>query len=468
MKNFMDEDFLLNNDTAKALYHNYAEKMPIIDYHCHIDPKDIAEDITFDNMTKLWLSGDHYKWRFMRFCGVDERYITGNAGDDEKFEKWSQCLTKAIGNPLMHWSHLELKRYFDYDGILNKNTWADVYRLCNEKLLSGSMSAKQIILNSNVKVICTTDDPADDLRYHQQIAEDKTFTVKVLPTFRPDLCVNIEGEGFADYIDKLAGVYGEEINSIEDLKNALLSRMDLFDSLGCKLADHGPNYVCYRETDNNTVDIIFKKKLSGQKLSELEIVQYISAIMLFLHKEYARRGWVSQLHFGCRRNANKKMFDSIGANTGYDCIGNSVEINELTCFLDALCKEDSLPKVIVYSLNPNDNEAIDTIIGSFQDSSAIGKIQHGAAWWFNDNKVGMEEHMKSLMMLTNFSGFIGMLTDSRSLLSYTRHEYYRRIMCNIIGELVENGEFPADMDILSEIVKDISFGNANRYFGFDC
>lgn len=466
MKQFMDEDFLLNNDVAKKLYHEYAEKLPIIDYHCHIDPKEIAENKKFENMTQLWLGGDHYKWRFMRFCGVDEYYITGDASDTEKFEKWSRCLTKAIGNPLMHWSHLELKRYFDYDGILNRNTWREVYDLCNEKLESDTMSARNIIKSSNVKVICTTDDPIDNLSYHKAIAEDNDFDVKVLPSFRPDLCVNIEGDGFAEYIKKLSDVAGFTIEDVEGLKKALTSRIDYFDEVGCKVADHGPNYVCYADADEDMVDIILKKKLSGDKLTEEEIVEYISYMMVFLHKEYYKRGWVSQLHFGCRRNANQKHFDNIGANTGFDCIGSSVDINELTCFLDALDKQNFLPKTIIYSLNPNDNEAIDTIIGSFQDGTAVGKIQHGSAWWFNDNKSGMEEHIKSMMMLTNFSGFVGMLTDSRSFLSYTRHEYFRRIMCNIVGELVENGEFPEDYEILGEIVQDISYYNAKRYFGF--
>lgn len=467
MKHFIDDEFLLSNDTAAMLYRTTAKRMPIIDYHCHIDAKEIAEDIHFENITKLWLGGDHYKWRFMRTCGVDEHFITGDASDEEKFVKWAECLTKAIGNPLMHWSHLELKRYFHFDGVLNKYTAKEVYDHCNKILNEPDMSARKIIENSNVKVICTTDDPIDDLRYHKQIRDDESFNVKVLPTFRPDMCVNIEGDEFVEYIGKLSNVVGYEIKSFDSLKKALRERIDFFKEVGCKVSDHGPNYVVYVPASDEEVNDIFLKKMAGEELSELEICKYITAVMIYLHEQYSEVSFVSQLHFGCKRNANRKMLESIGKNTGYDCIGSSVSIDNMTDFLDALAYKNKLPKTIIYSLNPHDNEAIDTIIGSFQDSSAVGKIQHGSAWWFNDNKIGMEAQMKSLMTLSNLSGFVGMLTDSRSFLSYTRHEYFRRILCNIIGEMVENGEFPNDIPVLKEIVEDISFNNANRYFGFD-
>lgn len=467
MKNFMDEDFLLSTDTAKELFHDYAEKTPILDYHCHINPREIAEDKKFDNITELWLGADHYKWRFMRSCGVEERYITGNASDKEKFLKWSEVLGKAIGNPLYHWSHLELQRYFDYYGALNKNTAEEVWELCNEKLKDPSMSAKNLIKKSNVTLICTTDDPIDSLEWHDIIAQDKDFDVQVLPAFRPDKAMYIEKDNYVEYINKLSTVSGINISSFNDLKEALRIRMDYFQQRKCNVSDHGLLYVPYYPATDEELEDIFAKKLSGIGLTTDEELKFKTGFMLFVGREYAKRDFVMQLHYGVKRDNNTSMFNKVGPDTGFDCIYSNTPSDQLVDFLNTLAKDDALPKTILYSLTPNDNETIGTIIGCFQDSSAIAKIQHGSAWWFNDNKSGMQAQMKSLANLGNLSGFVGMLTDSRSFLSYTRHEYFRRILCDMIGELVENGEFPCDIDILSEIVKDISYYNAIRYFEFD-
>lgn len=466
MKEFMDEDFLLETDTAKKLYHEIAAVTPILDYHCHINPQEIAEDRKFKNITQVWLGGDHYKWRFMRSCGIDERYITGDASDYEKFCKWAECLGKAIGNPLYHWSHLELQRYFGYFGHLNKKTAHEVWNLCNKKLQEDSMSVRNIIKQSNVKLLCTTDDPIDSLKWHKKIAEDESFDVKVLPAWRPDRAVNIEKEDYTDYIQKLASVTEMEINSFENLKIALQKRMEFFNENGCRVSDHGLEYVMYHSANKEEIEEIFTKKLSGKSLSKEEILKFKTECVLFLGRQYAKYNWVMQLHYGCKRDNNKFMYEKLGPDTGYDCINNYTPSSELAEFLNDLNSTDELPKTVIYSLNPIDNAAIGTILGCFQDSTAVAKIQQGSAWWFNDNRTGMEDQIISLANLGNLSGFIGMLTDSRSFLSYTRHEYFRRILCDLIGHWVENGEFPADMEILEEIVKNISYNNAEKYFNF--
>ena len=467
MKPFMDKDFLLSTPTAQTLFHEYAEKAPVLDYHCHINPKEIALDRKFENITQVWLGGDHYKWRFMRSCGVEEQFITGSASDKEKFFKWAEVLGKAIGHPLYHWSHLELQRYFDYYGTLNKNTAEEVWNLCNAKLADPSMSARSLIKRSNVTLICTTDDPVDSLEWHAKIAADESFDVQVLPAWRPDKAMNIEKPDYTDYLASLSEASGITIDSFASLKEALRIRMDFFASKGCSVSDHGLSYVMYYPADDNDIEAIFKKRLSGERITSEEELAFKTAFMIFAGKEYHRRGWVMQLHYGVKRDNNTPMYEKVGPDTGYDCISNYTPSAQLTDFLNALLKTGGLPKTIIYSLNPIDNQAIDSIIGCFQDSAAVGKIQHGSAWWFNDHKIGMTDQMLSLASQGNLSGFIGMLTDSRSFLSYTRHEYFRRIMCEIIGDIVENGEFPADMDILSEIVTDISYNNAVRYFGFD-
>ncbi len=467
MKQFMDKNFLLQTETAQKLYFDYAAVTPVLDYHCHINPQEIYEDRRFDNITQVWLGADHYKWRFMRSCGVDERYITGDASDKEKFLKWAEVLGKAIGNPLFHWSHLELQKYFHYHGVLNKNTAEEVWELCNKRLAEPDMTVRNIIRQSNVTLICTTDDPVDSLEWHKKIAEDDSFSVQVLPAWRPDRAMNIEKDSYPEYLAQLSEVSGVEIATFADLCKALSIRMDFFDSMGCSVSDHGLAYVMYQPAGDAEIEAIFAKRLGGASLTHMEELQFKTAFMLFAGKEYAKRGWVLQLHYGCKRDNNTPMFDQLGPDTGFDCINNYGPSAELADYLNALNCDGGLPKTIIYSLNPNDNQAIGTILGCFQDSGAVAKIQQGSAWWFNDHKTGMQDQMISLASLGNLSGFVGMLTDSRSFLSYTRHDYFRRILCNLIGNWVENGEFPADYNMLGEIVTDICYNNAVRYFGFD-
>ncbi len=466
MTPFMDNDFLLSTDTAKTLFHDYAEHTPILDYHCHLDPKEIATNRQFENMTRIWLYGDHYKWRYMRSCGVEEYYITGSAPDKEKFFKWAACLGKAIGNPLFHWSHLELQRYFGYHGILNENTAEEVWTLCNEKLAQKSMCVQNLIKQSHVTLLCTTDDPVDSLKWHKQIAKDTSFDVQVLPTWRPDKAMNIEKEDYLSYLDNLSSVSGINIHSFTSLKNALKERMDFFVSLGCRISDHGLESILYVPAEDKELENIFTKRLLGNTLTTEEILKFKTAFLLFSGREYHKRGWVMQLHFGCKRNNNTFMFEALGPDTGFDCINAPTSSASLADFLNAFMDTKELPKTILYSLNPNDNAAIGTILGCFQDASAVVKIQQGSAWWFNDHKTGMKEQLTSLANLGNLSGFIGMLTDSRSFLSYTRHEYFRRILCDLIGKWVENGEFPNDMNTLKKIIVDICYDNAVRYFEF--
>ena len=466
MKAFMDKDFLLSTPTAQTLYHDYAETTPILDYHCHINPREIAEDRKFDTITQVWLGGDHYKWRFMRSCGVDEHFITGDASDKEKFFKWAECLGKAIGNPLYHWSHLELQRYFGYYGTLNKNTAEEVWNLCNAKLAEPSMSVRNLIKQSNVTLICTTDDPVDSLEWHAKIAADDSFDVQVLPAWRPDKAMNIEKPEYKDYLATLSKISGIEVTSFATLKEALKNRMEFFASQGCNVSDHALEYVMYYPASDEEIEAIFAKRMSGEAVTREEELTFKTAFMLFVGREYNKLGWIMQLHYGCKRDNNHLMYKKLGPDTGYDCINNYAPSAQMADFLNALIQTNELPKTIIYSLNPNDNQAIGTILGCFQDSTAVAKIQQGSAWWFNDHKIGMQDQMLSLASLGNLSGFVGMLTDSRSFLSYTRHEYFRRILCDLIGNLVENGEFPADMDTLSEIVKNISYNNAVRYFGF--
>ena len=467
MKAFMDEDFLLQTEVAKKLYHDYAAKMPVLDYHCHINPREIAEDRQFENITQVWLGGDHYKWRFMRSCGVDEKYITGDASDKEKCMRWAECLGKAIGNPLYHWSHLELQRYFGFNGALSRKNAEEVWNLCNEKLAQPSMSARNIIKQSNVTLICTTDDPVDSLEWHKKIAEDDSFDVAVLPAWRPDKAMNLEKPDYTDYISKLSSVSGVAIKTFEDLKKALVIRIEFFASMGCCVSDHALEYVMYEPATDAQIEAIFAKAMAKETITRQEEMQFKTAFMTFVSGEYNKRNWVLQLHYGCKRDNNKPMFAKIGPDTGYDCINNYAPSAQTADFLNHLIEKDSLPKTILYSLNPNDNQAIGTILGCFQNSDAVAKIQQGSAWWFNDHKTGMQEQMISLANLGNLSGFVGMLTDSRSFLSYTRHEYFRRILCNLFGNWVENGEFPEDYDILGEIVQNISYNNAVNYFGFD-
>ena len=467
MKQFMDKDFLLSTPTAQELYHDLAAKVPVLDYHCHINPQDIAEDRKFENITQVWLGGDHYKWRQMRSNGVEERYITGDAPDREKFQKWAETLEKAIGNPLFHWSHLELQRYFGYTGVLNGDTAEEVWNLCNAKLGEPSMSARNLIIQSNVTLICTTDDPADDLKWHKILAQDSSFPVQVLPAWRPDKAMNLEKADYGQYLETLAAAADMDIQSFQDLKAALKSRMAFFNEMGCRASDHGLEFVMYVPAAEHEVEAIFQKRLNDETVTREEELKFKTAFMLFAAAEYAKMGWAMQLHYGCKRDNNKDMYAKVGPDTGYDCINIYAPSGQIADYLNALDQEGSLPKTIIYSLNPNDDEAIGTIIGCFQNSDAVGKIQQGSAWWFNDHKTGMTKQMTSLANLGLLGNFIGMLTDSRSFLSYPRHEYFRRILCELIGNWVENGEYPKDMKMLEKIVKGISYNNAVRYFGFE-
>jgi len=466
MRAFLDRDFLLNTETAKILFHEAAEKCPIIDYHCHLSPKEIYDDIRYENITQVWLGGDHYKWRLMRSAGVPEKYITGDASDYEKFEKYAEVLGKAIGNPLHHWSHLELRRFFGYDGILNKKTAPEVWKIANEKLQSEGYTSRGLILMSNVDTICTTDDPVDNLEWHEKLDADKSFPVTVLPAWRPDKAMNIEKETWPAYIEQLAAVSGQSIQSFADLKKAIGLRMDFFEAHHCSLSDHGLNYVMYAPADNAEIERIFAARMAGSIPGAQEEAAFKYALMVYLAGEYTKRNWVMQLHYGCRRDNNPVMFRKMGPDTGFDCVDNTAPSTQTAAFLGALEDAGKLPKTILYSLNTCDNAAIDTILGCFQNDTAVGRIQHGSAWWFNDHFDGMSEQLKSLGSLGYLAGFIGMLTDSRSFLSYPRHEYFRRILCRIFGEWVEGGFYPDDMDTLKEMVADISYGNAKRYFGF--
>ena len=467
MKAFMDKDFLLSTPTAQKLYHDFAENTPILDYHCHINPKEIAEDRKFENITQVWLGGDHYKWRQMRSNGIDEYYITGGASDREKFQKWAETLEKAIGNPLYHWSHLELRKYFGYEGYLNGETAEEVWNLCNAKLQEDSMTVRNLIKQSNVKLICTTDDPVDSLEWHKVIADDKTFDVQVLPAWRPDKAMNLEKPEYLDYLKTLSEVSGVEVKSFKDLVKALSLRMDFFASMGCCVSDHALEYVMYAPASEEEIEKIFAGRLNGGSVSREDEMKFKTAFMTAVGKEYHKRNWIMQLHYGCKRDNNVFRYNQLGPDTGFDCINNYAPSAQMADFLNALSSTDELPKTILYSLNPNDNESIGTILGCFQGPETVGKIQQGSAWWFNDHKVGMMNQMISLANLGLLSNFVGMLTDSRSFLSYTRHEYFRRILCELIGGWVENGEYPDDYKALEKIVKGISFNNAVNYFGFD-
>lgn len=465
MKQFMDKDFLLSTEMSQTLYHQFAENMPILDYHCHINPQEIYEDRKFENITQVWLGGDHYKWRQMRSNGVDEKYITGDGSDREKFQAWAETMPKLIGNPLYHWSHLELRRYFGYEGYLNGDTAEEVWNLCNAKLQEDSMTVRNIIKQSGVTLICTTDDPVDSLEWHKKIAEDPTFDVQVLPAWRPDKAMNVEKPTYASYIAQLSEVSGIEIKDFASLKEALKNRMAFFASMGCCVSDHALEYVMYAPASDAEVDAILQKGLRGEAISKEEELKYKTAYMLFVAREYVKLGWVMQIHYGCKRDNNAYMFEQLGPDTGYDCINNYAPSAQMADFLNALSATNDIPKTILYSLNPNDNASIGSIIGCFQ-GDIPGKIQQGSAWWFNDHKIGMTEQITSLANLGCLGNFVGMLTDSRSFLSYTRHEYFRRILCDIFGTWVENGEYPADMKALEELVKGICYNNAVKYFGF--
>lgn len=465
MKAFLDDVFLLTTPTARRLY-QVARSMPILDYHCHLDPKEIAQDRRFENITQVWLGGDHYKWRLMRANGVDEAYITGDAPDREKFQKWAETLELAIGNPLYHWSHLELRRYFGYEGVLNGDTAQEVWELCNQKLQEPGMSARSLIANSGVTLVCTTDDPADSLEWHQQLAQDSSFPVKVLPAWRPDAAMGLERPEYLDYLQRLGQAAGVEIRTYADLKEALLSRMDFFDKVGCRASDHALTAAVCQPASEEELERVFQKRLEGEPLTQEELAAFQTGFLRFVAGEYKRLGWVMQLHYGCRRNNNTRMFHKLGRDTGYDAVLQGTPSLEVAAFLDLLASQDALPRMVLYSLNPNDDEGLNSVIGCFQDGTPLGRIQQGSAWWFNDHKTGMVKQLTAFANGGLLGNFIGMLTDSRSFLSYPRHEYFRRILCELLGAWVENGEYPADWKALEKMVRGVCYNNAVEFFGF--
>ncbi|MCE5343460.1 MAG: glucuronate isomerase [Eubacteriales bacterium] len=466
MQAFMDKDFLLTTQTARKLYQEVAAGCPIIDYHCHIDTREIYENRHFENITQAWLGGDHYKWRLMRSAGVSETYITGDASDREKFQKWADVLGMAAGNPLYHWSHLELRRFFDYHGLLNGDTAQIVWEHVNAKLAEPRFGVRGLIAQSNVEIICTTDDPLDTLEWHQKLAADPTFTTAVLPAWRPDNAMNLEKPDYLDYLAKLSAIAGIKTDTFSTLKDALRVRMAYFHQNRCRLSDHALNYAMYVPADEAEIERIFADRLTGKAVSQEDELKFKTAFLLFIAGEYKRLGWAMQLHFGCRRNLNRTMYNRLGPDTGYDCIDTFTPSAQLAGLLGAMEDAGTLPRTVLYSLNPNDNAAIDSICGCFQNDEAVCRVQHGSAWWFNDHLEGMTAQLTSFANLGYLAGFVGMLTDSRSFLSYPRHEYFRRVLCRLLGQWVEEGLYPDDDKALAAIVRGVSYENAKRYFAF--
>jgi glucuronate isomerase len=465
MKPFLGPDFLLDTATAQRLYHEHAATQPIIDYHCHLPPAEIANDRRFANLTQIWLEGDHYKWRGMRAAGIEERFITGDAGEREKYDAWARTVPKTLGNPLYVWTHLELQRPFGITGTLFGPDTADrIWKNTAEQLATEKFSAQGIIKQMKVRMIGTTDDPVDDLRHHAALAAGK-FTVKVLPSFRPDRSYKIELPGFADYMQQLGAASNVDIRTITDVYLALEKRLDHFQRHGCSIADHGIEIVRYAaDPGEAALTQILQKALRGAALTEIEIAQYFTALQLWLGRQYSQRDWVMQYHMGAQRNNNGKMAARLGANTGFDSIGDRPFAEPLAQLLSAIEVDSSLPRTILYGINPASNEVLATMAGNFQDGSMAGKIQYGAAWWFNDQQDGMYRQLMQLSQHGLLGCFVGMLTDSRSFLSYTRHEYFRRILCAMLGRWVEQGEIPNEPQLVSGLVQDICFRNANRYF----
>ena len=457
---FLDENFMLSTRTAQRLYRDVAAGQPIIDYHCHLSAKEIYEDRRFENLTRVWLEGDHYKWRLMRSFGIEERYITGEAEDKQKFLKWVEAVETAIGNPLYHWSHLELKNYFDYRGSISRENAEQIWQIGEQKLAREDFSARNLILRSGVEVLCTTDDPADSLEWHEKLRESD-FKVKVLPSFRPDRALGIEKADYSTYLERLGS-----IKSFADLKEALKKRLEAFTALGCRVSDHGMDAVPFVPASEAEIESIFQKRLAGEMPTVKEQKQFKTALLLFLGAQYAQRNMVMQLHFGVMRDLNERIYAALGADAGIDAIGDAVSMKDLAAFLNALDVQGALPKTILYSLNPQDNAGIVSVMGAFQTSEARGKLQQGSAWWFNDHKQGMRAQLSTLAAEGHLAAFVGMLTDSRSFLSYARHEYFRRILCDVIGEWVESGEYPCDEALLRKIIRGICYENAKNYFDF--
>lgn len=468
MKNFMDENFLLQTQTAQELYHNHAAKMPIIDYHCHLNPQMVAEDYHFKSITEIWLGGDHYKWRAMRTNGIPECYCTGtDTSDWEKFEKWAETIPYTFRNPLYHWTHLELKTAFGITKLLNPQTASEIYEECNEKLSLPEYSARGMMRRYNVEVVCTTDDPIDSLEYHIKTRESG-FEIKMLPTWRPDKIMAVEDPiCFRKYIEQLSNVSNTAISTFNDMLDALRKRHNFFAEQGCRLSDHGLEEFYAEDYTDIEINNIFNKVYGGNKLTIEEIRKFKSAMLVIFGEMDWEKGWTQQYHYGVIRNNNTKMFNLIGADTGFDSIGEYTTAKALAKFLDRLNTRNKLTKTILYNINPASNEMIATMIGNFQDGSIPGKIQYGSGWWFLDQKDGMEKQLNTLSVLGLLSRFVGMLTDSRSFLSYPRHEYFRRTLCNLIGRDVENGELPiAEIERISQMIEDISYNNAKNYFNF--
>jgi len=467
MKPFLNEHFLLQSPTAQSLYHDYAKDMPIVDYHNHLIPQQIAEDKQFDNITQIWLYGDHYKWRAMRTHGIDEKYITGNASDEEKFMKWAETVPYTMRNPLYHWTHLELQRYFGVTEVLNKDSAKRIYDHCNALLQKKEYSVRNLLLKMNVKVLCTTDDPTDDLSYHKAIKESG-FEIKVLPTFRPDKAMAVDDElTFVEYVNKLAAVIGKEISDLEAYKAAIRSRHDFFHAMGGRLSDHGLEQIYAEEYSDEDIALIFHRLMSGKTISHKEKLQFKSAMLVYFAHLDHEKGWTQQFHLGALRNNNARLLGALGPDTGFDSIGDFEQATPLSKFLNKLDSTNQLAKTILYNLNPRDNELLATMIGNFQDGTIVGKMQFGSGWWFLDQKDGMEKQINALSNMGLLSHFVGMLTDSRSFLSFPRHEYFRRILCNLLGQDVENGELPADMKWLGQMVQDICYNNAANFFNFE-
>lgn len=468
MKKFLDENFLLQNETAQQLYHKHAEKLPIIDYHCHLIPAMVAEDYQFKTLTEIWLGGDHYKWRAMRTNGVDEKYCTGkDTSDWEKFEKWAETVPYTMRNPLYHWTHLELKRAFGIEKLLSPKTAREIYEECTAKLQTKEYSAKNLMRKFNVEVVCTTDDPVDSLEYHAKVKKEG-FEIKMLPAWRPDKAMAVENPTvFRAYIEKLGQTADVNIVVFDDLITALRKRHDFFSEMGCKLSDHGIEEFYAEDYTENEIKTIFNKVYSGKELTKEEILKFKSAMMVIFAELDWEKGWVQQFHYGAIRNNNTRLFKLLGPDTGFDSIGTFTTAKAMSKFFDRLDVQNKLTKTIIYNLNPADNEVVATMIGNFQDGSVPGKMQFGAAWWFLDQKDGIEKQLNTLSVLGLLSRFVGMLTDSRSFLSYPRHEYFRRILCNLLGNDIENGLLPyQELDFIGQMVKNISYYNAKSYFNF--
>ncbi len=464
MKNFMDENFLLHTETARYLYYDHAKKMPIFDYHCHLPVKDIAEDKNFKNLSEAWLAGDHYKWRAMRSNGIKERYCTGNASDLEKFERYAETVPMTLRNPLYHWTHLELQRYFNITKILNHATYKEIYQCCESLLKSPEFSVRNLLRKMKVKLVCTTEDPLNSLKYHRQIRNDN-FEIKVIPAFRPDQTMAIENpKSYITYINNLSEEVGEKIQDFSSLIHAIDIRHAYFHENECRISDHGIKRFYAEEYDENDIDVTLKRVLSGKEADEQEVARFKSAFLFEVSKLNHKRGWVQQFHFGAIRNNNTRYFNQLGPDTGFDSMGDFQLAVDMAKFLDRLDRTNQLAKTILFNINPRDNYLVASMIGNFQDDTIPGKIQFGPAWWFLDQKHGIEWNANALSNLGLLSRFIGMTTDSRSFLSYPRHEYFRRILCNLIGKEVENGEIPNDMNMLGELIENICFNNAVNYF----